>query len=615
MRTQRLGRLRASGHGRWAGCRPYRTRLQCVRLATVFLLAASAGWAQGQTDVLGKAMQDEMSRSVAQLRLEAMDKPYFIAYRVDDVENTVVAASLGSLTQSHPERHRTLGVELRVGDYALDNSNYLSLRTFGTNMQRMFSAMSEVPLDDDYRALRRQLWIVTDGEYKKALEDLSAKRAAMQNRKRIEEIPDFSKEAPAKSQALPVAAKLDVPQAEQLVRGLSALFRTMPEIFTSSVTLEVHNTYTHYLNSEGTSFTRPQLVVKMAVKAATQAADGQPLQDSAEFYAGSIAGLPARDRLAAAIRQMGERLAKLRQASLVDRYNGPVLFEDQAAAEVFANVFAPGLVAMRLPMSDNPQFEMQMERMMSQMGAGSFLEKIGGRVLPEFLDLTDNPLVQQYAGSMLAGAYKIDDDGVPARATKLVEKGILKTLLAGRTPVDGISHSTGSRRGVAATPSNLVLTSDKTSSAEDLRKELLRRAKARGRDYGIVVRRVGDGGLSNFMQAAMMGRDDPPSTAMLEVYKLFADGHEELVRGAEIAALTPAIFRDIVAVGEQPVVYSEQFIPKAGTFFSMGMASMAGGLPVVSYVVPSLLFEEIYIRNTTASFPQPPVSKAPLAEN
>ncbi len=578
----------------------------------VFL--TSTAWAQAQSDVLAKAMQDEMSRSMAQLRLEAMDKPYFIAYRVDDLENTTIAATLGSLTQSHPERHRTLGVELRVGDYALDNSNYLSLRTFGGNMQRMFSAMAEVPLDDDYRALRRQLWIVTDGEYKKALEDLSAKRATLQSRKRIEQVPDFSKETPAQMQEPAQATKIDVPGAEQMVRELSALFRGMPEIFTSSVTLEIHHTYTHYLNSEGTSFTRPQMLVKLQVKAATQAPDGQPLQDSAEFYAASVAGLPSRDKLVAAIRQIGERLTKLRQASFVDRYNGPVLFEGQAAAEVFANVFAPGLVAIRLPMSDNPQFEMQMERMMSQIGAGSFLEKIGGRILPESADVTDNPLLQQYGGTMLAGGFKIDDDGVPARATKLVEKGTLKTLLAGRTPVDGISHSTGSRRGVAATPSNLVLSSEKTVGAEDLRKELLRRAKLRGRDYGIVVRRVGDGGLSNFLQGAIMGRDDPPGTALLEVYKLFADGHEELVRGAEIAALTSATFRDIVGMGDQAVVYSEQFAPKAGTFFSMGMASMAGGLPVVSYVVPSLLFEEISVRNTSASFPQPPVSKAPLAQ-
>ena len=43
------------------------------------------------------------------------------------------------------------------------------------------------------------------------------------------------------------------------------------------------------------------------------------------------------------------RLAGLREVAPAERYNGPVLFEGQAAAELFAQGFAPRLLASRIP--------------------------------------------------------------------------------------------------------------------------------------------------------------------------------------------------------------------------------------------------------------------------
>jgi hypothetical protein len=54
------------------------------------LLRASA-----QDDMVMKAMRDELDRSMKQLRLEKLDKPYFIAYRVSDRTDSVIAATLG----------------------------------------------------------------------------------------------------------------------------------------------------------------------------------------------------------------------------------------------------------------------------------------------------------------------------------------------------------------------------------------------------------------------------------------------------------------------------------------------------------------------------------------
>lgn len=588
--------------------------LDAIVAVVAMLLLASYAVAQ-QEEIVTRAMRDELARTVSQLRLAGTEKPYFVAYRMDEVQQVRVSASLGDLTATHPTRQRTLRVELRVGDYALDNSNYFAPRTFSGGASRMFSGVGQAPLDDNYAEIRRQLWLATDAEYKKALEDLSGKRAVLENRKRTDDLPDFSKEEPVKLEQTRSPMAVDVPALERLARELSAGFTDMPEIFISSVEIEARDSYTRYLNSEGTWFTRSEAVVELAIRAETQATSGLPLVETIHRWGRSLSDLPSREQLTADVRALGLRLKRLREAQSIDSYNGPVLFEQEGAAEIFAQIFAPGLIGMRAPLSDDPRFEMFFSQFMGQLGGGSFQDKIGGRVLPDFLNVVDNPKLGEHAGAGLLGSYTVDDDGVPARETRLVQKGVLKTLLTTRTPVKNVSHSSGSRRGWGPAPSNLIVSSEKVSSDQELRQELLRRAHERGLEYGIVVRRVGGGGLESLMRmAAMVTRQAAPSAALLEVYKVYPDGHEELLQGMQLSDLTAAMFKDIVAAGDKPVVCTDQFVPKMGTLFSMGFGAAGVELPLVSYLVPSLLFDDVTLTKVTGPFPAPPFSKSPLLE-
>ena len=62
-------------------------------------------------------------------------------------------------------------------------------------------------------------------------------------------------------------------------------------------------------------------------------------------------------------------------------------------------------------------------------GENPFLDKVGARVLPDFLSISENPTISQYQNWHLSGFSKIDEDGVPSREVKLVENGMLKALL------------------------------------------------------------------------------------------------------------------------------------------------------------------------------------------
>jgi len=580
--------------------------------AAASLIALSTAQTQTQADVPFRAMSDELARSMSQLRLERMEKPYFIAYRVDDTDAVVISAVLGSLVTVQPERARRISVDLRVGDYAFDDRNFFSTRSFGG----MESArIVQGPLDDSYQEIRRQLWLATDARYKRALEDLSAKRAALRARQRSDEVPDFSRETPEVVTGGMETTGARRTELEEVARELSAVFRSTPGIHRSSVKIEVRDEHARYVNSEGASFTRSSPSVKVQVDAEARSADGLPVSDSMVLLGRVAADLPPRGALLARAREMASRILELRSAPSVDRYIGPVLFEGEAAAEIFGQRFASGLVAVRQPVSDDPRFEMFYGQMMAQLGGASFVDKIGGRVLPEFLSVDDVPLQRDYRGVPLLGGQSVDDDGVRTRETRLVAQGTLETLLATRVPVRAVRSSTGSRRGGGPAPSNLLVSSRKSLASAKLRQELIRLARSRGLDFGIVVRRVGGGDATASlarMAARMAAQTQVGSSAMAEVYRVFQDGREELLRGMELAEMGPAAFKDIVAVGDTSAVFTGEFASGLGAGLFSG-ASSGARLPVMSCVVPSLLFEEVSLARSQGPFPTAFVSASPLA--
>ncbi len=584
------------------------SRTVCVLL---FLCTLAASYPLvADDDVPMKAMRDEMARSV-NMQLSGLSKPYFVAYRIQDITDVSITADLGSIVGSQNSRTRLLQVQLRVGDYKLDNTNFLA---FGTRQASGFGTGSQITVDDDYNELRREIWLATDSEYKKAVELFTAKQAALQNQSHGEDIADFTQERPNKSLAKQAAVAVNVPELESAARQVSAAFRLIPEPQRSQVVIDVHRVFTRYINSEGTEYTRPNDMVYIQIRATTEAEDGLPLEDTEQVFLKSAADVSAAD-LTARAQKMVERLQKLRTAKSFDRYNGPVLFEGKAGAEVFAQLFATALVASRDPVTDNPRAQAFIDQMTTRFGAGSLTDRVGGRVLPDSVTLIDNPTIETFNGQPLMGKYAIDEDGVTARANTIVESGVLKLVLSSRTPIQGVTHSTGSHRGFTAAPSNLIFTSTKGVSDQELRRMLLEKAKARGLEYGIVVRRAG-GSADEFIQTAMsmMQGGGAAGNNMLEVYKLYADGHEELMHGQQLVGINAASFKDVVAVGDKPVVYNSIFIPGFSSLMVVGMTgdvSAITNMPVVSYVVPSLLFDDATLKKVSGPFSKPPLTTPP----
>ncbi len=596
-----------------------KSMLRTLAIISLLLLGGSAG-VRAQDDVVLKAMRDEMARTMKQLQLENLQKPYFVAYEVRDLDTASVAATLGALTSSEKNHSRWLSVQVRVGDYNLDNTNFVSMSGFaGAGVMRGFGNMAQLPLGDDYKEIRRQIWLATDAAYKKAVQDLARKRAALENKTRSDEVPDFVKEPVVSNFEKPSTTGFDTKRAEALVERLSAVFKSSPEIVRSSAAIVEVNEYARYLNSEGTEFTRGTPYVGLTVAARTQAADGLPVSDAVTAHTRTLEGI-SDDLVEAGIRGMCARLLELRSAPLVTRYNGPVLFEGQASAEIFAQAFVPKLVASRRPIADNPAFEMVFARAQSP-----FQERIGARVLPDWATLTDDATVASYQGQPLLGAYTVDDEGVRAGKTSLIENGILKSLLVSRDPVRGLTHSTGNVRGFGITPSNLILTARDGLDDKALKAKLLSLVQQRGAPFGIIVRRLHDpfaedpqeamgAVMSTFMPG--MGGSGPVQTATL-AYEVFPDGREQLIRNAQLEGLNQASFKDLVAASANARVYNKVFLDPASMItrmFSGGGIPDVGNLPLVSLVVPDLIFDEVSVNPPSGTTPKPPLSAPPAGK-
>lgn len=580
--------MNGPGHDR-RECTAWRWIL-CAATAAILLAPFAEAEAQSRDplrdSVLMQALRDELKRSTEQLQMEGLEKPYFVAYTVRHRRRMQASATFGSLLASWENEGRLLDVEVRVGSPSFDNTN------FGRRPFQILSlgTVAFLPLEDDYRELRREIWLATDSAYKEALEALAQKRATLQTQTRTEDTADFTTEEPLSLVGEPTPAPPRLEELESVARALSGSFRGMPDVFESSATAAFRDQTTFYVNSEGSTFVRHDPAASVVVHAQTQANDGAPLQDFLSAKGPSWPGIGDLESLQEQVQAMGASLAARRSAQTIDRYNGPVLFEGQAAAELVAEVLLPKLVGNR-------------------QTPNSFLDRLGARVLPRFLSIRDDPTL---SGGGFAGSYEVDDDAVAARSKVIVENGFLRTLLTTRSPIPGVERSTGNRRGRGPQASNLLVASTGSLSDEALRDEFMAFVEERGADYGIVVKRLGRSGDAPDRMSSvanLLGRrgQQSPGVPVQVAYKVYPDGREELLAKAELVAVTEAVFRDITATSVASTLYN--FAPGSPGHF------LTGNENLVTISTPDLLFEEMTLKRPGGHLPDLPTTKHPYFDN
>lgn len=546
-----------------------------------------------QPNPLLKAMKEELHRSMKRLVIKEEKRPYFISYLLIDRKSFSTSARLGALTSSDDDRFRFLNVCVRIGDYKFDNipsSDELypfDPKEMEDNKEYM---KVPIPLQDDPKALRHALWLLTDLRYKKALRQYSKKEGKRAREVEEERSDDFSKEEPVRYIGEEVELEIDKEKWEKKVKDYSALFKNYPDILEASVSFNAEAKNDYLVSSEGTEIQKGKVYYWLGINASTQASDGMWVRSFRTFFGWKEEELPEDEEVKREIGRLIEEVLALKDAPVMEAYMGPAIIQSPASGVFIHEVLGHRLEAHRLESTEYGE---------------TFKGKVGKKIMPEFIMVYDDPTVREYEGMPLDGYYLFDEEGVKAQKVVLVDKGILKSFLLSRKPIKGFYNSNGHGRAQmvsagwgdvpVARQGNLILESSETKTFSELKDLLIEECEKRDKPYGLIfVRSEGGGTITG--RGWMESFQEIP----LLVYRVDAEtGEEELVRGIKFGG-TPLISLDkIIAVGDDPKVFN-------------GFCGAESGAVPVGLVAPSILVSEIEIAKGPTGKEKPPILPPPF---
>jgi hypothetical protein len=335
------------------------------------------------------------------------------------------------------------------------------------------------------------------------------------------------------------------------------------------------------LNSEGSRIWRTTGFTVIRVEGVVRLADGSRQRDMRWWVAKNMQELPDEAEMVAEVESLADWLSNMQQSVVEEDYLGPVLFEQEAAMELFSQLLPSELVG-------TPPVE-------EESNESSFLSvrlptaRVGRRLLPLGWSVVDDP-----SAGVGMGAYSLDLEGVPAQRVQVVEDGVVHSLLMSRIPLTATSTSTGhgrflgnDRRG--AFPAVVTVTPPKSVSRRALERRALFLARQVGHDYVLVVRRMEPPAMVEQLDIAVSGEAPLPGlTRPCEVYRLYEDGTKVPVRSMEFVGVDRRILRDIDRAGLMVGLVDTLDGPPGPDRFQIGPL---GGLPV-SWQVPEVLIAE-----------------------
>jgi TldD protein len=516
------------------------------------------------SDPVISAMREELERSKSHVKMDNVSAPYYIEYRLSDVQEYTAEATFGALREDQRVHVRSVRVVVRVGDYKQDSY-------YGPGIGMVDLA----PLDNDSIALRRQLWNATDRAYKAASEAFASKKALLSQYSAEQPFDDFAK-VPSLQSIGPLAKLEFSPEAwKQALEKSTELYSSDPKIQSLSAALRFRAVNVYFVNTEGTITRQGFAAYSVQLIGETQAADGMRLGRSPFYMAATAAELPQPAKLQADMAKMLGTLKDLREAPLVEEdYRGPVLFSNDAATDVFTAMVGINVLGIRPKPGE------------SARTIGEFSSSYKSRVLPDFLSVVDDPTMKSFHGKSLTGSYEIDEEGVRAQVVPLIKDGMLVDYLLSRMPIRDFPNSNGHGRAAPGQPpiasiGILIVQPKQPLPAEELKKKLIEMCKQENKPYGYYVET-----LSGY---------DPRL-----LYRIYvSDGHEELVRGAVFNELdTRTLRNDLVAAGDDSLVSNRE-----------------GAVPT-TVICPSILFDELEVKRTDKKdaklpeYPPPAVTPA-----
>ncbi|GAB4323440.1 MAG: hypothetical protein Kow0074_15690 [Candidatus Zixiibacteriota bacterium] len=548
---------------------------------------ATTAETDGSEDPILQAMVAELDRSMNRLVLDEYEKPYFIAYRLTDIHSMNVRASYGALEQAGGNAYRAIHADVRIGNYQDDNTSddegfyYDPRDTDAFRYSRPYG-----PIDDDPAALRHELWLLTDYQYKAALEEYIGERGrTVQKVEDPDQPDDFWKVEPVTHIEPLDTLAVDKERWSGIARAISARFKDYPLIHRSSFDFDAISHTRYYVTSEGTRLRTVHHNYSLSLSAAARADDGMPISLERVFKTHTYDKLPDSTQLASIADTLINMVLSLREAPVMEPYTGPAIVKSGASGVFFHEALGHRLEG---------------HRTRKEAEGHTFKDKVGSQIVPAFLNVFDDPTVREVNGTELYGYYEYDDEGVPAQRAPLVENGVLTGFLTSRIPIKNADHSNGhGRADIWSKPvsrqGSLFITADNPLSYDRLKAQLLERCKDEGKEYGLIFEEMVSGETNTSSYGVQTLRVRP--RVVKKVY--VSDGREELVRGVELIGTPLVLLENIEAAADDMGVFN-------------GVCGAESGWVPVSAIAPSILLPEVEVQKMDRNLKRSPILPPPL---
>jgi predicted Zn-dependent protease len=561
----------------------------CIALLS---LAPPAAWGKDAAATPSKLLQllgEELDHSMKKLAMPDGTKPYFLGYTVYDEQDVSIRATLGALLGDDDRHSRTLNVDVRVGDYDLDNTHKIRGGGYGFDPSDfLLQGGTELCLANDPDAIKHTLWLATDRSFKGAVKKFQRVQTNLKTKVEEEDKSgDFTREEPNVYYEPEVHLQIDRDKWGKTLRHVSKIALEHPLIHDSSVSLSGSATNRYMVTSEGTKLQTGRKLYRVVVTAQTKAEDGMELYETEILDAASEDHLPGEEEIVAAFNKVIGQVLALREAPLVEPYTGPAILKNRASGVFFHEIFGHRMEGHRQKDVDEGQ---------------TFTKKVGEQVLPEFITVRDDPTMERFGDVDLRGYYRYDDEGVAAEDVHLVENGVLKTFLMSRSPVENFPKSNGHGRRapgetIVSRMGNTIIESSNAVTFDKLRELLIEECKKQDKPYGLLFEDI-SGGFTGTR------RYSPQSFKVLPllVYRVYPDGRpDELVRGVDIVGTPLTSFSMIIYTGDDPAVFN-------------GTCGAESGMIPVSGISPSILVSQIEVEKRRREQDKPPILPPPIAE-
>jgi predicted Zn-dependent protease len=536
-------------------------------------------------------MSKELNRSFEKLKNAGAAPVYFINYALYDIKSQSLTATYGAMSNEDETHLRMLNVDVRVGDKHLDSTHQIRAGVVPPQPLALgigHGRSGNFPLQDDPDAVRTSLWESTDSEFRAAQQAYSRIKTN-KDLKVAEEDPsdDFADTKAVVYSEPPLNINVDLPAWRDRLRKASAIYKEFPALGHSVVRLDVDQTRRFLVNTGGTRIEDNAKSFRVGAEASAVAADGMVVRLYDSMEVPTLDMLPDQAALEKMVRKLCNAVVELKDAPKAAPFVGPAILNCKATGVFFHEVLGHRLEG---------------HRQKNEREGRTFTAKVGEHIMPDFMSVIDDPTRTTIGNTPLVGSYKFDDEGVPAQKVELVQNGVLKGFLMGRSPISGFSASNGHGRSSAgsnpvARQGNLIVESSKRVPYAKLRAMLIQEAKAQHKPYGLIIDELGGG-------FTLTHTSSPQSYVLLplRVIKVYVDHKpDELTRGVNIVGTPLASLEKILCAAADE-----------GTF--NGRCGAESGWVPVSATGPSLLLKTIELEKEYKSQEKPPVLPAPITD-